>query len=432
MKTPALKAFRAKLAADEPVYGLWVTLESASITEMAVGLGLDFVVIDAEHGHLDWGEILEHVRATVRSNTVILVRILQLDQGIIKRALDIGADGIIIPWVESAEQVRQAFRFARYPLEGVRGIGGERATCWGACLPQHVAEANENVLVIPIIESVTGGRSIDAMLAVPDTEVFFFGPSDYSSSAGFAGQWEGPGVAEQILAIKDKVRAAGKHCGVIATGHANINERVNDGFRMIALGLDGGLLIRGIRGALAAVGRDRGLSTTLDSDDVPVESGDGYGGGGGGARPSAPGAAVTGPIGPTDLASGVHFTPQIGPEDGLPGLLTGLVTFAPGATLAYHKQPGAESVTVLGGKLLVEVEGRMYRLCAYDSLLVPGGLAHAASNPSVSEPTICHVALPAGAMAHTPVDQFFSRRAMPPESRGAAGAETLHRFTTPS
>src|SRR5688572_10271185 len=137
MKTAAIRSFRRKLAADEPVFGLWVTLEAPSITEMAVAAGLDWVVIDAEHGHLDWKEIVEHLRATVRSDTVALVRNTELNVGLIKRALDIGADGIIIPWVESAEQLEQAVRFARFPLEGVRGIGAERATAWGSCMAEH-------------------------------------------------------------------------------------------------------------------------------------------------------------------------------------------------------------------------------------------------------------------------------------------------------
>ena len=77
MKTAAIQKLRRKLAQEEAVYGLWVTLESASMTEMAVALGLDWVVIDAEHGHLDWKEIVEHLRAAVRSETVALVRIAE-------------------------------------------------------------------------------------------------------------------------------------------------------------------------------------------------------------------------------------------------------------------------------------------------------------------------------------------------------------------
>src|SRR5437868_12683394 len=128
MKASALRQFRRKLASDLPVYGLWVTLESASITEMAVSLGLDWVVVDAEHGHLDWNDIVQHVRAAVRSDTVVVVRIAELNGGVIKRVLDIGADGVMIPWIETAEQLRQAVAWARYPLQGYRGIGAERAT----------------------------------------------------------------------------------------------------------------------------------------------------------------------------------------------------------------------------------------------------------------------------------------------------------------
>src|SRR6266487_6027455 len=176
MKIAAIKALREKLAADLPVYGLWVTLESASISEMAVALGLDWIVIDAEHGQLDWKDILEHVRAAVRSETVVLVRVAELNASLIKRVLDIGADGIIIPWIETVPQLKQAVAFASYPPEGVRGIGAERATAWGQCLVQHTQEANEHVLVVPIIETVTAGRNIKELCQVQGVDFFFFGP----------------------------------------------------------------------------------------------------------------------------------------------------------------------------------------------------------------------------------------------------------------
>ncbi|MEI6338511.1 MAG: aldolase/citrate lyase family protein, partial [Verrucomicrobiota bacterium] len=115
MKAAAIKRLRQKLAGQKQVHGLWVTLESPSITEMAVGLGLDWVTIDAEHGHLDWRDILGHLRATVRSDTVALVRISQLDIGLIKRALDIGADGVVVPNVNTARQLMDAVSFCHYP-----------------------------------------------------------------------------------------------------------------------------------------------------------------------------------------------------------------------------------------------------------------------------------------------------------------------------
>lgn len=271
MNIPALRRFRAKLAADEPAIGLWVTLESASITEMAVAAGLDWVVIDAEHGQLDWRDILAHLRAAVRSRTIALVRIAELNAGLIKRVLDIGADGVVIPWIETPDQLRQAVAFCHYPPRGVRGIGGERASLWGRCLPQHVAEAEENVLVVPIMETVTAGRNIDALCTVPGVELFQFGPADYSSTAGHAGQWEGPGVAAQLLAIKDKIRSHGKHCGVLSTSHDDLQRRREQGFRFLGLGSDAGLLLKGILGGLESLGRSAALSTTF----APPDTGDG-------------------------------------------------------------------------------------------------------------------------------------------------------------
>ena len=273
MKVKALQKLRQKLNQNEPIYGLWVTLESASITEMAVALGLDWIVIDAEHGHLDWKDINSHIRAALRSDTVVLVRIAERSTILSKRALDIGADGIMIPWMEKVEEVEEAVRDCRYPPEGRRGIGGERATAWGQCLSEHAAEANENVLIVPLIESIAAIPNVATMCEVDGIDLFFFGPADFSSTAGFRGQWEGPGVAEQILKLKDTINAAGKHCGVVSTSNQNLTDRLDQGFRMLALGTDSGLLLRSLHQSLQEVDRDRLPATSLDPADGRVVSG---------------------------------------------------------------------------------------------------------------------------------------------------------------
>lgn len=262
MKTAAIARFRRTLAEDRSALGLWVTLESPSITEMAVALGMDFVVIDAEHGHLDWKEIIEHLRATARSETVTLVRIAELNGALIKRALDCGSDGVIIPWIETADQLREAVAWSRYPREGLRGIGAERATAWGQALVQHTSHANENVLVVPILETVRSMAEVPAMCQVDGVELFWFGPADFSSTAGYRGQWEGPGVAEQILRMKDTIRAAGKHCGLLATSVDNLPQRQAQGFRALGVGSDASLMLRSLRGALARFGRDRAIDAS--------------------------------------------------------------------------------------------------------------------------------------------------------------------------
>jgi len=267
MKVKALQNLRQKLKKNEPIYGLWVTLESASITEMAVALGLDWVVIDAEHGHLDWKDINSHISAALRSDTVVLVRIAERSTILSKRALDIGADGIIIPWMEKVEEVEEAVRDCRYPPEGRRGIGGERSTAWGQCLSEHANEANENVLIVPLIESIEAIPNVVNMCKIDGIDLFFFGPADFSSTAGFRGQWEGPGIAEQILQLKNTIKAAGKHCGVVSTSIQNLSERRNQGFQMLALGADTGLLLRSMHQSLKEVDRDLLLATSLDPAD---------------------------------------------------------------------------------------------------------------------------------------------------------------------
>ncbi len=429
MKTSAISSLRRKLAADTPAFGLWVTLESPSVTEMAVALGFDWVVIDAEHGHLDWKEIVEHLRATVRSNTVALVRIAELNGGLIKRALDIGADGIVVPWIETAEQLRQAVAFARYPQEGLRGIGAERATCWGQCFVEHTAEANEHVLVVPIIESVKAASQITQMCQVDGVELFQFGPADYSSTAGFRGQWEGPGVAEQLLQIKDTIRAAGKNCGILATSHENMLERQKQGFRVIGVGMDAALLARSLRASLEVVGRDRQVRASLEvviSGSAPPlprppES----------FRPDRTEVMTSVGDGPKmEIARGVSFECLVGSHNGARKLTTGQVTFAPGATLPYHSHTFSESITLLHGAAIVEVEGRSYTLQKMDNVVIPAGQAHFARNPSSWEPALFHIAMASDTPTRTLIDKFFSRRAMPADSSGTIGAERVNRFAT--
>ncbi len=432
MKTPAIRKLRQKLANNQPVYGLWVTLESPSITEMAVALGLDWVVIDAEHGHLDWKEIVEHLRATVRSETVALVRVAECNVGLIKRALDIGADGVVIPWVESADQLREAVGFAHYPPDGVRGIGAERATCWGQCFVEHTQEANENVLVIPIIETVRGGRNIRDLLRVEGVDVFFFGPADYSSTAGYRGQWEGPGVAAELLAIKDQIVAAGKQCGVVSTSEANLAERRHQGFQMLALGLDGGLLLRSLRSALGSVGRDRKMNPlfTAESEpppavpmDRPPED----------FRPDRP--EVMNDLGggrKIEIDRGVVFECLVGAHNQAKNLTTGIVRFAPAAQLAYHRHTFTESVTLLEGSAVMEIEGRRYLLAPMDNIVIPPGLAHYVKNASGNREAVFHIAMPTDTPSRELVEKFFSRKSMADESTGPAkpGQERVNRFAT--
>jgi 2-keto-3-deoxy-L-rhamnonate aldolase RhmA len=263
VNTFAIGRLREKLAAGKSVHGIWITLEAPSLTEIGVGLGLDWIVIDAEHGHLDWKNIVEHLRAATRSSTVVLVRLAEDNPGLIKRALDIGADGVVVPHVESAAQLREIVKMAHFPPAGRRGIGAERATAWGECFAQHIKEAATHTLVVPLIESVNGIKQLPEMLKVEGAEIFWFGPADLSASAGYAGQWEGPGVAEQIVDGIKQVAAAGKNAGIVVRNEEDMGLRESQGVRVVGLGFDTGLIIAALRRMLAAAGKKPLLQTSL-------------------------------------------------------------------------------------------------------------------------------------------------------------------------
>ena len=117
-----------------------------------------------EHGYLDMNDVVSHLRCTARSSTVALVRIPELQDHFIKRVLDIGADGFIAPGVDTPKKLRAAIEAARYAPGGSRGMGGDRATSWAQQLSTHVEAANENVFIVPLLESMDAASNLDAMI----------------------------------------------------------------------------------------------------------------------------------------------------------------------------------------------------------------------------------------------------------------------------
>ncbi len=252
----ARNPLRTKFQANETTIGLWVTIECASIAEIAVALQLDWITIDMEHGHLGFKEVMAHIRAVRNTHTAALVRVPAVELDYVKRVLDMGAHGAILPWVDSRADVERAFSFGRYPPEGVRGVGGERAFKWGMGFRDYIEIANEETLLIPLIETRAAAAHIDEILAVPGLEAIFFGPADLSATNGYLGEWEGPGLAQQILDMKDKAKARGIAAGIMAQDIENSQLRRDQGFGMIGLGTDATLLVRALRENLRALGRD--------------------------------------------------------------------------------------------------------------------------------------------------------------------------------
>jgi len=172
---PFSNPLRPKLKLDRATLGLWVTLESATVTEAAAELGLDWVCVDMEHGSLSYRDVVDHLRAAKGSDLSVIVRVPAAAVDTIKRALDLGAHGILAPLIRSRAELEEAFAYARYPLVGKRGLGHERALRWGLAVESYVAAANDETMVIPVIETADASDAIEDILAVPGLEAIFFG-----------------------------------------------------------------------------------------------------------------------------------------------------------------------------------------------------------------------------------------------------------------
>ncbi len=245
---------RIKFKANRPAYGLWVTMEAPTVTELAAELGLDWVCVDMEHGCLEYRDVVQHMRAAKGSETAVVVRVPAITIDSIKRCLDLGADGVLLPLVRTAKDLEDGMQFGRYPGRGVRGIGGERSMRWGLKLEEYLAMANRETMVIPLIETADASDNMEEILAVPGLEAIFMGPADLSSSRGFLGQWEGPGVAEDILRILEMARERGIATGIMATDNDDITRRSDQAFHMVGLGSDVGMLLRQMRPTLKSLG----------------------------------------------------------------------------------------------------------------------------------------------------------------------------------
>ncbi|MFF1831078.1 HpcH/HpaI aldolase/citrate lyase family protein [Paenarthrobacter sp. NPDC058040] len=235
---------RTKLQNDETTYGMWVTLESTAVIEIAVALDLDWVCIDLEHGYLSYEQVGNLLTAAQRTELSVLVRVPSHDLEPTKRVLDLGADGVVIPLVGNADVVKKIRDYSYYPPKGSRGLGGERNVGWGLKLEEYISRANDDIMVIPVIETQEGIENFDKIISIEGTEAIVIGPGDLSSSYGYLGQWEGPGMKEVILEAMEKAQTRGIATAVLGRNIEDVKLRRDQGFKMVGLGSDAGMIVR--------------------------------------------------------------------------------------------------------------------------------------------------------------------------------------------
>ncbi|MFZ5814415.1 MAG: HpcH/HpaI aldolase family protein [Bacillota bacterium] len=211
--------FPGMLQEGRPLAGLFVGITAPALVEMAGFAGFDFVIIDNEHGPAGIETTENMIRAAKAAGIVPLVRVSGANVQEILRTLDVGASGIQVPQVNTAEQCRLVVEAAKYPPLGNRGVAfSTRAAGWGFFGgPAHLTGSNEKTVVVTHIETGLAVQNLDEMLAVKGIDVMFIGPNDLSVSLGYAGNYNHPDVQAIIADCIRRIAAAGVIPGILAT-----------------------------------------------------------------------------------------------------------------------------------------------------------------------------------------------------------------------
>ncbi len=244
------RGFRARLLAGDRLIGTLVSLPSPEIAELLAEVGFDWLFIDAEHGPFESERALRLVQA-IGGRCAAVVRVPAAEEVWIKKALDIGATGVIVPQVNSAEQAARVVRHCKYPPLGTRGVGIARAHRYGLGFSDYLAGANETVALIVQAEHFEAVREIEAIVRVPGIDAVLIGPYDLSASLGKPGQITDPEVRGAIGAIRQACLTAGVRLGIVGLSAAALRPYLDEGFTLITVGVDTVFLGQAARAALA-------------------------------------------------------------------------------------------------------------------------------------------------------------------------------------
>jgi 4-hydroxy-2-oxoheptanedioate aldolase len=251
-----INRFKQRLKSGEAQIGLWLGLADAYCAELAANAGFDWLLIDGEHAPNDLRGMLSQLQAIAPYTSQAIIRPVIGDTAIIKQVLDIGAQTLLVPMVESAEQAQELVRSIHYPPQGTRGVGSAlaRASGWNS-IPGYLDQADAQMCLLVQIENREGLANLDAIAAVDGVDGIFIGPADLSASMGYRGN---PGHPEVQGAIEDaiaRIQRAGKAAGILSADQKLAKRYIELGAAFVAVGVDTTVLMRGLQ-TLAAIFKD--------------------------------------------------------------------------------------------------------------------------------------------------------------------------------
>jgi 4-hydroxy-2-oxoheptanedioate aldolase len=231
---------KAKLKAGGSVFGCFVRYADASLVELLTFQGWDFLVFDAEHGTVSPRDCEHMVRAAELHDITPLVRVTANQAPVILRYMDTGAQGLHIPWVNSAADADAAVRSVKFQPRGTRGLAGSRAADFSQtiALDEYAAMANRETLVVAQIETIEAVERLPSILAVSDIDVMFIGPTDLSHSLGLPGNVSHPAVQLAMQRIVDIVVPSNAALGIMVRNEQAALEWRQRGARYITIGLE--------------------------------------------------------------------------------------------------------------------------------------------------------------------------------------------------
>lgn len=232
---------KEKLHHNELTIGSWITLGHSGVAElMAKTGGFDWLVIDIEHSAIDLRDVQEMLQAIELGGAQPLVRLTSNDQNQIKRVMDAGAHGILVPFVNSKEDAEKAVQSVYYPPLGARGAGLARAQGYGASFQDYREWLEKNGVIIAMIEHREAVENIDEILAVPGIDGYIIGPYDLSASLGVTGKFDNSLVIQCIQKILARGKVAKKPGGIhlVEPDLIKLKSLIEDGFKFIGYGMD--------------------------------------------------------------------------------------------------------------------------------------------------------------------------------------------------